>query len=69
LLHTFKKGHAFVQVTKLLVFFGSPQSQQFIDIYHAKDADFQKATIKHLSIMHRTHRNDFAGGCRIAVRQ
>ncbi len=45
--HTFKKGHRImVQVQSSWFPLVDRNPQQFMDIYHAKDADFQKATIK-----------------------
>ncbi len=44
--HTFKKGHRImVQVQSSWYPLVDRNPQQFIDIYHAKDADFQKTTI------------------------
>ena len=45
--HTFKKGHKImVQVQSSWFPLVDRNPQQFIDIYHAKDSDFKKATIK-----------------------
>lgn len=45
--HTFKKGHRLmVQVQSSWFPLVDRNPQKFIDIYHAKDSDFQKATIK-----------------------
>ena len=45
--HTFKKGHRImVQVQSSWFPLVDRNPQKFIDIYHAKDSDFQKATIK-----------------------
>jgi putative CocE/NonD family hydrolase len=45
--HTFKKGHRLmVQVQSSWFPLVDRNPQKFVDIYHAKDADFQKATIK-----------------------
>jgi uncharacterized protein len=45
--HTFKKGHRImVQVQSSWFPLVDRNPQKFVDIYHAKDSDFQKATIK-----------------------
>jgi putative CocE/NonD family hydrolase len=45
--HTFKKGHRImVQVQSSWFPLADRNPQKFVDIYHAKDSDFQKATIK-----------------------
>ncbi|RCR69033.1 CocE/NonD family hydrolase [Larkinella punicea] len=45
--HTFKKGHRLmVQIQSSWFPLVDRNPQKFVDIYHAKDADFQKATIK-----------------------
>jgi putative CocE/NonD family hydrolase len=45
--HTFKKGHKImVQVQSSWFPLVDRNPQKFVDIYHAKDSDFQKATIK-----------------------
>jgi len=45
--HTFKKGHRImIQVQSSWFPLVDRNPQKFIDIYHAKDSDFQKATIK-----------------------
>jgi len=45
--HTFKKGHRImVQVQSTWFPLVDRNPQQFIDIYHAKDSDFKKATIR-----------------------
>jgi putative CocE/NonD family hydrolase len=45
--HTFKKGHRImVQVQSSWFPLVDRNPQQFMDIYHAKDSDFKKATIK-----------------------
>lgn len=45
--HTFKKGHRImVQVQSSWFPLVDRNPQQFLDIYHAKDEDFKKATIK-----------------------
>jgi putative CocE/NonD family hydrolase len=45
--HTFKKGHRImIQVQNSWFPLADRNPQQFEDIYHAKDADFQKATIR-----------------------
>lgn len=45
--HTFKRGHRImVQVQSSWFPLVDRNPQKFIDIYHAKDSDFQKATIK-----------------------
>jgi len=45
--HTFKKGHRImVQVQSSWFPLVDRNPQQFLDIYHAKDSDFKKATIK-----------------------
>jgi uncharacterized protein len=45
--HTFKKGHRImVQVQSTWFPLVDRNPQKFVDIYHAKDSDFQKATIK-----------------------
>ncbi|GAB3880650.1 CocE/NonD family hydrolase [Spirosoma agri] len=45
--HTFKKGHrVMVQVQSSWFPLVDRNPQTFVDIYHAKDSDFQKATIK-----------------------
>jgi uncharacterized protein len=45
--HTFKKGHRImVQVQSSWFPLADRNPQQFLDIYHAKDTDFKKATIK-----------------------
>jgi putative CocE/NonD family hydrolase len=44
--HTFKKGHKImVQVQSSWFPLADRNPQKFVDIYHAKDSDFQKATI------------------------
>jgi len=45
--HTFKKGHRImVQVQSSWFPLVDRNPQKFVDIYHAKDSDFQKSTIK-----------------------
>jgi uncharacterized protein len=45
--HTFKKGHRMmVQVQSSWFPLADRNPQQFMDIYHAKDSDFKKATVK-----------------------
>jgi predicted acyl esterase len=45
--HTFKKGHRImVQIQSSWFPLVDRNPQQFIDIYHAKDSDFKKATIR-----------------------
>ncbi|MFT4032970.1 MAG: CocE/NonD family hydrolase [Siphonobacter sp.] len=45
--HTFKKGHRImVQIQSSWFPLVDRNPQKFVDIYHAKDSDFQKATIK-----------------------
>ena len=45
--HTFKKGHRImVQVQSTWFPLADRNPQKFIDIYHADDKDFQKATIR-----------------------
>ncbi len=45
--HTFKKGHKImIQVQSSWFLLADRNPQQFIDIYHAKDTDFVKETIK-----------------------
>ncbi|RRB06678.1 CocE/NonD family hydrolase [Larkinella rosea] len=45
--HTFKKGHRLmVQIQSSWFPLVDRNPQKFVDIYHAKEADFQKATIK-----------------------
>jgi predicted acyl esterase len=45
--HTFKKGHKImVQIQSSWFPLVDRNPQQFMDIYHAKDSDFKKATIK-----------------------
>jgi len=45
--HTFKKGHRImVQVQSSWFPLADRNPQKFVDIYHAKDADFQKSTIR-----------------------
>jgi len=45
--HTFKKGHRImVQVQSSWFPLADRNPQKFIDIYHAKDADFQKAAVR-----------------------
>lgn len=45
--HTFKKGHRMmVQVQSSWFPLADRNPQKFVDIYHAKDADFQKSTIR-----------------------
>ena len=45
--HTFKKGHRImVQVQSSWFPLADRNPQQFMDIYHAKDSDFKKATIR-----------------------
>jgi predicted acyl esterase len=45
--HTFKKGHKImVQVQSSWFPLVDRNPQKFVDIYHAKDEDFQKASIK-----------------------
>ncbi len=52
--HTFKKGHRMmIQVQSSWFPLADRNPQKFVDIYHAKDADFQKSTIK-------IHRQDAA---------
>ena len=44
--HTFKKGHRImIQLQSSWFPLADRNPQKFIDIYHAKDADFQKSTI------------------------
>jgi uncharacterized protein len=51
--HTFKKGHRImIQVQNSWFPLADRNPQKFEDIYHAKDADFQKATIR---IYHDAH--------------
>lgn len=51
--HTFKKGHRImVQIQSSWFPLVDRNPQKFVDIYHAKDADFQKATI---SIYHNAN--------------
>ena len=45
--HTFKKGHRImVQVQSSWFPLVDRNPQQYVDIYHAKEADFKKATIR-----------------------
>lgn len=45
--HTFKKGHKImVQVQSSWFPLADRNPQKFVDIYHAKDSDFQKITVK-----------------------
>ena len=45
--HTFKKGHRImIQVQSSWFPLADRNPQKFVDIYKAKDSDFQKATIK-----------------------
>ena len=45
--HTFKKGHRLmIQVQSSWFPLVDRNPQKFVDIYHAKESDFQKATIK-----------------------
>jgi predicted acyl esterase len=45
--HTFKKGHRImIQVQSSWFPLVDRNPQKFVDIYHAKDSDFQKATIR-----------------------
>lgn len=45
--HSFQKGHRImIQIQSTWFPLVDRNPQQFLDIYHAKDADFQKATIK-----------------------
>lgn len=45
--HTFKKGHRImVQVQSSWFPLSDRNPQKFVDIYHAKDSDFQKTTVK-----------------------
>jgi predicted acyl esterase len=45
--HTFKKGHKLmIQIQSSWFPLADRNPQQFIDIYHADDKDFQKATIQ-----------------------
>ncbi|HEY4324541.1 MAG TPA: CocE/NonD family hydrolase [Mucilaginibacter sp.] len=45
--HTFRKGHRImIQVQNSWFPLADRNPQKFIDIYHAKDSDFQKATIR-----------------------
>ncbi len=45
--HTFKKGHKImIQVQSSWFPLADRNPQQFIDIYHAKNSDFKKATIR-----------------------
>jgi uncharacterized protein len=45
--HTFKKGHrVIVQIQSSWFPMFDRNPQRFVDIYHAKDADYQRATIR-----------------------
>ncbi len=45
--HTFKKGHRImIQVQSSWFPLADRNPQKFVDIYHAKESDFQKADIK-----------------------
>ncbi|WP_309547170.1 CocE/NonD family hydrolase C-terminal non-catalytic domain-containing protein [Spirosoma foliorum] len=45
--HTFQKGHrVMVQIQSTWFPLVDRNPQKYVDIYHAKDSDFQKATIK-----------------------
>ncbi|MEY2916949.1 MAG: hypothetical protein RIS73_663, partial [Bacteroidota bacterium] len=45
--HTFKKGHRImVQIQSSWFPIADRNPQKFVDIYHCKDSDFQKAIIK-----------------------
>ena len=60
--HTFKKGHRLmIQVQNSWFPLGDRNPQKFMDIYHAKDSDFQKATIRIY------HSAQFKSGVKVTV--